>query len=441
MVFQTKTNNFSNFLRNSQEPDIQAEHSPDQSLFDSSAPFNSPAIFQSSTNSFPFRKVSSDRDVGRDDNSASSGSSERVFFLQPFCEASNTKTIFSEKISGEGSNKLNSHSSDESEESSDDSSDEREESSDANKDQPSDQEWNSSDLDDTWQDQFENTSEINLSLSSFQFNEQATASPEEWSDTEDAVATEWNMNDSDEEFDTYIESKPQESLTNKLRHKPLQSAILESESASVASESGSKGDSGCDTPWWFSKEDTIQVSAILSAYTTKFKVNEGSEKRIREPQPFIGIIKRRKVENSSDMFQTFDCVKIFKRSLVAPHSQIAAQKTFHVLTSWSSEEGVPVTFFEIKKKLVKDFWKQRITSELPSYLYALPVSTTDKEYHFFASRQRSKTIMYSPNSPDYLTDPQSSNYLLINNAIEANPHIKASLYPPISEDTQELDFC
>src|SRR4051812_13078764 len=95
-----------------------------------------------------------------------------------------------------------------------------------------------------------------------------------------------------------------------------------------------------------------QLKLIIQLYGKFLKLDEERKRRIREPESFIGRIKRSKVE-SEVAFMTFDVVDLHRRSTVPPGCPLPSHRTVVVLTTWSSEEGIPTRFQPLDLKCLK----------------------------------------------------------------------------------------
>jgi len=155
---------------------------------------------------------------------------------------------------------------------------------------------------------------------------------------------------------------------------------------------------GIETPFWFANEDKEQIREIMSKYSNELKLEEEKSRCIRQPPPFIGRIKRIKVENDNT-FTTFDLVDIYRRSLVPPGTEMPSIRSVYFLTTWSSDDGVPIRFLQLSTKALKKFWESRIIHDTPpSYLLSLPAYNSPKDQYEYQVSSLELKVGYSQSS-------------------------------------------
>jgi len=164
---------------------------------------------------------------------------------------------------------------------------------------------------------------------------------------------------------------------------------------SDAEEEETKIPTVIETPFWFGNEDNEQMRYIAAKYGSFLKLPEEKKRLIRQPEPFVGKIKRNKVDNG-DIFTTFDEVEIYRRSLLPLGSVMPIIRTVYVLTSWSFEDGLPIQFASLPTERSRKMWRDRIIPTTGiSILLCLPVYDSVTEYHFFVGRN-SLEVTHSP---------------------------------------------
>jgi len=150
-----------------------------------------------------------------------------------------------------------------------------------------------------------------------------------------------------------------------------------------------------DTPFWFGFEDQEQLRCINSRYCGNLKLAQEQKRCIRQPEPFVGRIRRQKVDNG-DTFTTLDEVEVFQRSLLPPGSMMPLKRKLTILTIWSYDEGLPTTFVPLNHQSLH-MWRDLIVRDLPaSTLLCLPEYGT-KEYNFFVTAEPAE-VTHSPSS-------------------------------------------
>lgn len=160
-------------------------------------------------------------------------------------------------------------------------------------------------------------------------------------------------------------------------------SIYDTNDGEEEDEEGDVGTSNChDAPFWYSYEDTDQISEILNSYTETLKLDEEIKSCVRAPPPFIGRVQRIQVDN--DLFTTLDQVSIYKRELLPLGMALPAIRDVWLLTSWDAEEGLPLRFFEISKDSLIEFWQSKAIGE-HSNLYCRPVYHTKHGWDFGVS--------------------------------------------------------
>lgn len=154
-----------------------------------------------------------------------------------------------------------------------------------------------------------------------------------------------------------------------------------------------------ETPFWFGNEDRCQIKSIIGSYCSFLKVDEDRKKRIREPEPFVGRVKRVVVYDDEGEFTTMDKVEIFKRSKVPPGTVMPLVKSSCVLTNWSTEDGVPTQFYLLDKKEMQDLWEDRaVPGASVSFLLCMPdFDSPWKEYDYSVSHEVQE-VTHSPRS-------------------------------------------
>eukprot|EP01114_Cavostelium_apophysatum_P014384 TRINITY_DN3720_c0_g1_i1.p1 TRINITY_DN3720_c0_g1~~TRINITY_DN3720_c0_g1_i1.p1 ORF type:complete len:460 (+),score=115.68 TRINITY_DN3720_c0_g1_i1:390-1769(+) len=170
-------------------------------------------------------------------------------------------------------------------------------------------------------------------------------------------------------------------------------------------------------PFWFSNEDEEHIKSIISSYSKELKLEEAIKQIRRAPVPFVGRIKRQRVENA-EVFTTLDTVEIFQRGLLAPGSNMPLKNTVHFLTCWHYEEGLPVKFLLLNENLTKEMWQERKDeSTKMSYISCLPMYGSTTDYSYFVSEEK-REIKHSPLSAamasrfwynDYIPDRSKNN--------------------------------
>jgi len=150
------------------------------------------------------------------------------------------------------------------------------------------------------------------------------------------------------------------------------------------------------TPFWFGNEDEEQMRYITAKYCNYLKLPEEKKRLIRQPEPFVGRIKRSKVDNA-EIFTTFDEVEIYRRSLLPLGSVMPLIRKVFLLTCWSYEDGLPIQFASLPSECSKKMWRDRIVpTSTASILLCLPVYGSDSEYHFFVADSSSLEVTHSP---------------------------------------------
>jgi len=161
------------------------------------------------------------------------------------------------------------------------------------------------------------------------------------------------------------------------------------------------------TPFWFGNEDKEQLKSIINSYTKTLRLDEERKKCIRAPVPFVGRVKRTVVPNETG-FTTFDAVEVYQRGIVAPGTTMPFKKEVCLLTTWSSEEGLPISCLQIEDK---EFLANRDQNEPEfSYLTCLPVYGSSCDYNYFVSNQK-QDVTYSPLSPRLCSQFWYSDYI------------------------------
>lgn len=149
-----------------------------------------------------------------------------------------------------------------------------------------------------------------------------------------------------------------------------------------------------ETPFWFGAEDPDQIKSILCSYKSQLKLDEG-RRRIREPEPFIGRVKRSVVKDN-EHFMTFDEVEIFRRKILPPCSSIPPDRLVTVLTTWCAEEGVPKQFQVLSKCFEIQEWRNKASVKEQSYLLCLPNYGFD-DFHYVVTEEK-RDVTNSPRS-------------------------------------------
>jgi len=150
-----------------------------------------------------------------------------------------------------------------------------------------------------------------------------------------------------------------------------------------------------NTPFWFGCEDEKQLQCIHSTYFGNLKLAQEQQRCIRQPEPFMGRIRRQKVDNGS-IFTTLDEVEVFRRSTVPPGSVMPFVRTVNLLTCWSYDEGLPTDIVSLSRQSLEK-WTKKIVKEIPSStLLCLPEYGT-KAYHFSVTSETTD-VTHSPSS-------------------------------------------
>jgi len=147
------------------------------------------------------------------------------------------------------------------------------------------------------------------------------------------------------------------------------------------------------SPFWYGFEDEEQMKSIVQHYYKALSLDEDRKRCIRQPAPFIGRIKRTKVDNE-DIFTTLDEVTVFGRSIVLPGSEMPYQKSASLLTTWSYEDGIPDEI-EIINGAEEEYWKERTEEQTQTFVFCLPVYESSTDYDYFVSEE-DRDVTYSP---------------------------------------------
>jgi len=150
------------------------------------------------------------------------------------------------------------------------------------------------------------------------------------------------------------------------------------------------------TPFWFGHEDKDQIKCINDSYYHSLKLHEEKKRCIRQPEPFVGRITRRKVDNTN-AFTTFDLVEICRRSLLPPGSVMPITRTVHMLTTWSFDDGLPLEVIPLTNPDLIEQWEGCIMRDVkPSTLLCLPYYGSNGYQYLVA--QESLEVTHSPDS-------------------------------------------
>jgi len=125
------------------------------------------------------------------------------------------------------------------------------------------------------------------------------------------------------------------------------------------------------TPFWFGHEDTDQIKGIIDEMTTLLQLDKEAGQCTRQPKPFIGCIRRRKVHHSFQ-FATLDEIQIFTLETVPYGKNIPLKRTAKYLTNWDAEEGLPIHAEPLRSTAAR-FWEERVCGNA-NYIYCLPVA-------------------------------------------------------------------
>jgi len=146
-------------------------------------------------------------------------------------------------------------------------------------------------------------------------------------------------------------------------------------------------------PFWYSHEDTAQISAIIDSYSATLKLDQERESCIRAPMPFIGRVKRVQVDN--DLFTTLDQISIYQRDFRPLGVSLPFNRDVWLLTSWDVEDGTPLRSFEIPTDALLGFWQARSHGEF-SYMFCCPMYHTKSDWKFEVLKDDYPVLWASP---------------------------------------------
>jgi len=163
------------------------------------------------------------------------------------------------------------------------------------------------------------------------------------------------------------------------------------------------------TPFWFGNEDSDQIKGILDEMTILLHLDKEIKQCTRQPKPFIGCIRRRKVHHSFQ-FATLDEIQIFALETVPYGKNIPIKRTAKYLTNWDADEGLPIHSEPLKSSTAR-FWEERVCGAT-NYIYCLPIAhrniktsnlnRVDQEFVYKSSSCDQPSIgYYSANSFSY----------------------------------------
>jgi len=137
------------------------------------------------------------------------------------------------------------------------------------------------------------------------------------------------------------------------------------------------------TPFWFSNEEPAHIKQIIELYASKLNISLERKRFSRAPMSFVGRIKRNKVRGGNQ-FTSLDEVQIYQRDMLPiPTAVMKLVETVYFITSWESEDGVPINFCKINTARYKSFWQERVVKDaVISYLYCMPVFESETQYEY-----------------------------------------------------------
>jgi len=169
------------------------------------------------------------------------------------------------------------------------------------------------------------------------------------------------------------------------------------------SDEEEQDDKTVSTPFWFGNEDKEQLKYINEAYYRKLNLPEEKKKLVRQPEPFVGRVTRSKVDNGI-IFSTMDTIEVYRRSTVAPGTILPYIRTVYLLTSWSYDDGLPISFECLDNEKSRTAWRGKLIKNLkPSIILCLPNYRT-VGYQFFVTNQNIE-VTHSPDSINSIERP------------------------------------
>jgi len=150
-------------------------------------------------------------------------------------------------------------------------------------------------------------------------------------------------------------------------------------------------------PFWFGNEDKDQLRIINMKYYRSLHLEEEKKRLIRQPEPFIGRVTRSQV-NNGDTFTTLDIVEIYRRAILNPSDVMPFERKLHLLTCWSYEDGLPISFTSLVEKETLKLWQDKLIKNVKSSTLMCRPEYGNKEYSFTVSQNPLEEMTYAPTS-------------------------------------------
>ncbi|KAL0479770.1 hypothetical protein AKO1_000731 [Acrasis kona] len=182
-------------------------------------------------------------------------------------------------------------------------------------------------------------------------------------------------------------------ITTLLNNCPLNSSNMTS--------TNKQTDEGNNLFWFFSC-DSEHAKTIIETFSILLHINQGRSINSREPESFIGKIKRRIISKfdqlqtllTQDALYTFDTVEIFSLD-PSPYAKILpVRREIHCLTRWS-HDGIPMQCETLSEKQTASL-NAHVDELSSSYVYGLPHFGRTKEFEFFSTKKNQIVTFSNP---------------------------------------------